>query len=173
MHSNSNIFHNISPNGFLAAIIFHLSISTSVLRINVLQMNIVMFSCMLCIILYTHQQQTCHSTATMCIFVQILPPRPNTILRQLKNFWQCLLQSVFHSSLYLKLLKIFWKCPGFFLYTHHFQRLKCVLMYVNKKSLIYYHFMCTDCFLTSELKSILELYFLTLPFFIFTMKIVL
>ena len=102
IYYNSNIFHSISPNGFLGAIILHMPISTSILCINMLQMNIVVFICMLCIILHTHQQQTWCSTATKHIFVHILIPRHNTNLMQLK-IWQCLLQSGFPSPGYLKL----------------------------------------------------------------------
>lgn len=167
IYYNSNIFHSISPNGFSAAITLHMPISTSILYINALHRNIVVFSCMLCIILYTHQQQTLCSTATKCIFVHILLPRHTNNLMQLKIFWQCSLQSVFPPPRYLKLWKISWKCPSFFLYVYHFQRWKCILIYRNTKSLIYYHLICTDCFLTSELKTILEFYFCLYLFHIY------
>lgn len=130
IYYNSNIFHSISPNGFSAAITLHMPISTSILYINALHRNIAVFSCMLCIILYTHQQQTRCSTATKCIFVHLLFPRHSNNLMQLKIFWQCLLQSGFPPPRYLKLWKISWKCPRFFLYVYHFQRLK-MKMYFN------------------------------------------
>jgi len=47
---------------------------------------------------------------------------------------------------------------------YHFQTFKYILIYGNIKSLIYYHLICTDCILTSELKTILKFYFVFIFF---------
>lgn len=121
-----------------------------------------MFSCVLCIILYTHQEQMLRGTLIKIIYVHVLIARNNNNLKQLKML--VLITVCFSLGWISQIInqKHAWKYSSkfiLFIYAPHSERIKCILINGNIRDLIYYYLVHTGCILTSDLKTTLELCF--------------